>query len=208
MNLNKHYQNIIEDKYYGRNYGGQSAREALKESKISSMISSPVLLESVAVESIIGWFHEVKKQLDVLVSEVYSGDDAVLAMLHNVQAAFNSKHPDNEIDPEDLKRDLDHIYHVLSDYRTELSGSLKQYVGQLADTVKTISLDSIETNGEEGDSKGSMEDSGDFMGSPVGGMGSDDMGDMEDSGDLGDSEDIDDAENSEEFDFEKELEDI
>lgn len=204
MNLEEHHRNILKDKYYGRNYGGCCAQEALKESKVSSLISNRVLLEAVAVESVIAWFHEVKSQLDVLVSEVYSGDDAVLAMLHNVQAAFNSKHPDHEVDPENLKRDLDHIFHVLSEYRTSLSGSLKQYVGQLADTVKTISLDAIETNSEDSGVEG--KDSSDFGGgSPVGIGGS---GDLDSSDEFEDTEDTEDSEDSGDLDFEEELENI
>jgi hypothetical protein len=203
MNLNKYKQNLINHKYYSRTYGGFSGQEALQENLMMQVSSDfqTELLESVNVSGVIDWFHEVKRQIDVMVSEIYSGDEKVISMLNNIQSAFANKHPNEEISPDDLKRDLDHIFHVLSEYRSNVSGSLKQYIGQLADTVKTISLDEIVTASSEpsGDSAESEEDFSSGGGLDLGsGDSLEDSSDLEDEGeDSGDD-----------FDFEKELEDL
>lgn len=197
MNLDQHTRSILLDKFYGRAYGsGKILKENLANQRMSS-IAVPSLCESVALSGVISWFTEVKRQIDVMITEVYAGDEAVIDMLNNIQSAFSNKHPHDEITEDDLKHDLEHVHFVLGQYANKVSGSLKQYIDQLADTVKTISLDDVATEEEAPQAEG-----GDFeAGSPsVGGdLGGDSLEEPAESPEGDESPELD-------LDFEAELE--
>ena len=173
MNLNQYRDDLIYHKYYGRNYHGMRPKDC-RPSKVENHVDSFVksrrsilfganaidipevklpsavsLTESVIISDVVSWFNNVKKQLNSMIDDVYSNNVEVSSLLKDVLSEFEIHFPREDESSEGVREKMEDLYRTLKDYIDNTEGSLTQYLTQLSDTVKAVSVDDIEETSVE-----------------------------------------------------------